>query len=152
MASIYEDNNTIEYKVSLYSPYEELTASLQPIYPGFLCQQSALEEVLPHLTADGTAERLIAVENSSYRGKTIYDRYEVGERVMLRIGRSGDVFLCAVQSDLAISIDDFVTSAGDGTLKPVGVTPLTGCVIGRAMETHLVGPAGSIDLMAVRIK
>jgi hypothetical protein len=149
--SAFLGNNTISYKVSLSSPFQELTCTAGPIYPGYLCEQVGSDSVSGHSIADEPAETMFAVENSQYRGKTIYDRYEVGERVMLRVCRKGDIILAAVASVQEIPINSYVTSAGYGPVHPKGIAPIGGSIVGVSIEAHAAAAPGNIDLIAIRI-
>lgn len=88
-------NNTIMVSVGADSPYLEGTTS-GTIYPGMLVERTLTpgEYHATNQTA-GEYSPLFAVENI-YQGKTVDDPYLAGERVMMRYGRTGDVFLTKV--------------------------------------------------------
>ena len=72
---------------------EALSASGSTIVPGDLVTLNAAGEVLEHATADGTAQKLIALTNLANAG-TIDDAYLAGETTRFGAAHSGqEVFM-----------------------------------------------------------
>ncbi len=100
--SPYIAENTIQLDVAHSSSYLEGIANSE-IYPGMLVQQEGVATPntwrhYQHAVAAGFTwtERVFAIENV-HEGKTIYDPYQIGDRLMMRVARPGDVFLTKIQ-------------------------------------------------------
>lgn len=134
MASPSVINNTIALSTGPFanSKFEEGICGSTTIYPGMLLIVSGAGTVHPHLTADGFAERLVAVENP-YAGGTIDTPYTVGVRVMMRIALPGDVFLMKYNGGTALTYGNPLSSNGDGWLRET-VTPATDWIVAASLE------------------
>ena len=123
------DNNTIQLGVSATSPYLERKCGVITD-PGMLLMLNSSNVFIPCTLADVDASTIFAVENY-YTGKGIDDQYAIGDRVFARHCRAGDRILAFLQDAATTSIGTFLTSAGDGTLKP---STVVGSVICTALE------------------
>ena len=112
-------NNTIALSVSPSSAFIESFAGFQ-LYPGMLITfgPSGSDKYWPSSEVGDEYSPTFAVENP-YEGKTIYDPYEAESRVMIRLGRTGDVFLTKVTDMLGANLlyGDRLISNGDGWFK-----------------------------------
>lgn len=130
-------DNTILLKVSEPSPHLEGLTATDGVYPGYLLEEFS-GGLRPHQSSYTAAAPIFAYENI-YKGQTIYDPYNSGDRIMSRYCRPGDVVLSWVTTtDLAgedISVGEFLASNGTGLLHSVNdgvVQP--GGIVGAALE------------------
>jgi hypothetical protein len=121
------DNNTIQLQIGITSPYKEFYAAVTAVTPGMLLKRLSEFDARTHNNAGGDAERLFAVENP-YQGGDIYTNYAVGDRMMCRICRPGDVVLAWVTNAVALPFGNFLQSNGDGTLTVSGTSNPEGIV------------------------
>lgn len=128
---------TVLLKGSLSEKSEESrVVSGATITPGMLVEYTttagvgpgARPDVQPHSTAGGYAENLFAIENSYKGGRAtatlgiegggIDDDYAAGDLCFLHLAQPGDEIYALVPGGAsAIILTDFLTSAGDGTVK-----------------------------------
>jgi len=137
-----EDNNIIALSMTL-PPLSGEFFALAQVRPGSLCRLikvtdgvMGVEEQEDVAVEDaGAYLPLFAVENG-YMGGTINDVYEIGERVMLRWGRPGDMVLARYDAD---TVDDvhtghYLVSGNDGTLRKLVIaTDKPGAVVGISL-------------------
>lgn len=125
--------NTIMLRVnSIGEKYSEGRCKTgKTIVPGMLIEKTVdtgypYHTLQPHATADGIARLLVAIELAlvadvpglAYSGGTIDDSYGAGDLVRYHLCMPGDVmFMLVAASAVAIIETDFLSSAGDGTLK-----------------------------------
>lgn len=130
---------------------EALSASGSSVVPGDLVEFNAAGEVQEHSTADGTAEKIIALANIS-NANTIDDAYVVGETVRLGAAHAGqEAFMTLATSQVATRLTPLVSN-GDGTLKinaAVGAAIIVGAIIGFPVEP--VTTTGATARIKVRI-
>ncbi len=130
---------------------ERLTASGSSVTPGDLVVLNAANEVLEHATADGTAQKLIALTNLA-TGGDIDTAYAVGETARFGAAHSGqEVFMTLATSQTATRITALVSN-GDGALKidaAIDATTITGAVIGYPIDP--VTTTGATARIKVRI-
>lgn len=86
------------------------------ITPGMLLAQNSDGKLIPHGSAGGPAERNYALEDA-LQGRTIDDNYAADELVGFVSGSPGDVVYALLSGGEIVTLDDFLTSNGDGTLK-----------------------------------
>lgn len=130
--------NTIVVLGDLWERSEEARAG-GTITPGMLLGQTttALTQpgehprVVAHATAGGAALPMFAKEmgamgvggtftsgDTEVSGGTIDDDYTIGDQVLIHVARPGDeIYALLVGHGTAIVLTDYLTSAGDGTLK-----------------------------------
>jgi hypothetical protein len=129
---------------------EALTASGSTVVPGDLVEFNAAGEVLEHSTADGVAEKLIALPNLPTAG-TIDDAYTAGVTARFGAFHSGqEVLMTLADSQTATRLTPLVSN-GDGTLKitTVDATTLAGAIVGFPIEP--VTTSGATARIKVRI-
>ena len=145
MAKPGKINNTIMVSVGADSPYLEGIAD-EIIYPGMLLTliNSVGHYSLAHGTGD-TYSPLFAVENP-YEGKGVDDPYAIGERMMMRYGRTGDIFLTKIAYS-AVSLvycGQPLISAGDthtaGWFKDVELAD-DGVPVGYCIDAEISSPS-----------
>ena len=107
--------NTI--KLKKYSDVIEEFVAASAIKPGMLVALDENGKVEPHGTAEGNAIPMFALEDE-LQGKTIDDVYVSGDPVQVWIAGRGDIVNAIAGAP--ISAGDFLVSAGNGKLKPVG--------------------------------
>lgn len=86
------------------------------ITPGMLVELTSLNTVIPHNTAGGWSDKLVAVENA-IAGDDFDHSYLAGEVVLYNACRPGDEVLLTVADGENISIGDDLESAGDGKVR-----------------------------------
>lgn len=120
--------NTID--LNGYAINKELL-SAGVITPGHLLVRDASGTVVVHATAGGRAEPIFAREDD-LQGNDLTVDYASGDRIqMLVFPPGGEVNALVAASAPAITVGDFLESAGDGTLRvPVDVADLTGTLTG----------------------
>lgn len=93
------------------------------IRPGDLLTRNSSGELIKHATAGGWAEKQFALEDA-LQGRTIADAYAAAERVTTLLAKPGDVVYAYLSGGEAITLDDFLTSNGDGCLKLASSTDI----------------------------
>jgi hypothetical protein len=142
-------NNTVQVAVSKKSKFLEPIA-FDEIYPGMLLAWIGEDLVRKHNVSSGVLEAIFATENV-YHGKTIFDPYPAGYRVMARLCRHGDEFIAWAAAGSSVNYADHLVSNGDGTLISI-VDPLTvteSAIVGVAAES--LGPVGSATRLKINI-
>ena len=109
--------------------------------------------------ADQTTQLPMFATEDELQGKTITDNYSANDIVQCWIPQRGEVVNAILTTSQTIVIGDYLTSAGDGTLKKYEATTLTGSdsgtsipdakVIGQAVQA--VTTTGSAARIKVRI-
>ena len=94
---------------------EELEAE-SAITPGMLIELTSSGTVQPHSTADGTAAKRFAKEDS-LQGKAIDDAYAADSPVQCLSFVQGEWVLAILADGEDIDIGDWLVSNGDGALK-----------------------------------
>lgn len=129
-----ESNNTIQLDISESSPRLEVEAGVETIVPGMLVEFWSPNKVKRHSVANGTVAKMFAVENV-YMGGAIDDAYALGDKVMIRFCRPGDLVLGWIADGMDMSQGEFLASNGDGMLQQAspGVTT-PGSVVGVSFK------------------
>lgn len=123
------------------------------ITPGHLLERSSATEFAVHASAGQNAAPLFAVE-AGFLGDDIDEAYADGERVYAHFAQPGDeVYALVAAAAPAIAVDDYLESAGDGTVRKVVASAATAesaraSIIGRAIEAVDNSAGGT----AVRIR
>jgi len=141
--------NSIPVRLIGQIAYEELNAAEAGIYPGMLCERVTVDTCRKNATAEKKAAVLVAVEDA-LQGKTVDDAYTSGTPVRLVQFRPGEEFHALIKAHQTISINEKITSAGDGTFKSgtdSGVDQ-SNCVV-EAMEA--LTDNASTQLIRVRV-
>jgi len=107
--------NTI--KLKKYSDVIEEFVAGVAITPGMLVALDSAGKVVPHGVASGNAIPMFALEDE-LQGKTIDDAYEADAPVQVWVAGRGDIVNAIAGAEIAAG--DFLVSAGNGKLKPVG--------------------------------
>ncbi len=102
------------------STWEEAIAAAA-IKCGYVCEKTTetaggVDMVQPHSNASNNAQMLIA-EEDALQGRSRATDYAIGERVFLRILKSGDKFLAKLKASENVAMNDALVSAGDGSLQ-----------------------------------
>ena len=129
---------------------EALTATGSTVTPGDLVEFTAAGEIQEHSTADGVAEKLVALPNLPVAG-TIDDAYTAGVTARFGAYHGGqEVLMTLAASQTATRLTPLVSN-GDGTLKiaTVDATTLVGAVVGYPVEP--VTTTGATARIKVRI-
>lgn len=134
--------NTVVLLGDLWERSEESRAG-GAITPGMLLgntttaltQPGEKPRVVAHATAGGAAEKKFAKEAGAYvggnmdvggasiSGGTIDDDYATGDTVFIHHAQPGDeIYAIVADGADAIVLSDYLTSAGDGTLKKAATT------------------------------
>jgi len=121
---------------------EGKVASGVTISPGMVVKRNTAGRWRPHNVLGGACSPIFAVADIWY-GKGIEDTYAAGEKIYLIYASGGDVIWAWLAASQSIVIGDFLTSNADGRLKKIGPTPVSGCIIGGALEaiTTVASPA-----------
>lgn len=125
------------------------------ITPGHLVAFGGANDLQVHSTAAGNARKAFAVENDLI-GNGIDDAYAAGDQVQYNVFRPGDeVYALVADGAPAISKNDALESAGDGTLRKI--TPGSSAtsaridgIIGYALEA--VDNSGGSSAARIRIE
>lgn len=86
------------------------------IKPGMLLAYGTDGLLVPHASAGGYAEKMVA-DIDSLRGLTIDDEYESGDVVFVLRLAPGDVVYGLIDNGVDMDIEDFMSSSGDGSVK-----------------------------------
>lgn len=100
----------------------------EAITPGHLVK--GVDTILKHATAGGVAMKNFAMERDEM-GKTIDDAYAINDTVKVGSFHAGMRVNALIASGQNITKDDFMESAGNGTLRKFA----SGTILGRALET-----------------
>lgn len=111
-------------------------AAGEAITPGHLVQGTTT--ILKHATAGADAARRFALEQDML-GKDIDEAYAVGDTVQVGAFKGGDAVNAIIASGQDIAADQYLESAGDGTLR----AHASGTRIARAKEAvdNSAGPS-----------
>ena len=131
--------NTI--KIKKYSDViEEITATAAAaITPGSLLELDSAGTVQAHSTAGGTVLPMFALEDE-LQGKGIDDNIAASNKIQVWIPGRGDQVYAILQDGEDVSIGDFLTSNGTGSLKKLtvdsagGLEPVNSPIVGVALE------------------
>ena len=131
--------NTI--KIKKYSDViEEITATAEAaITPGSLLELDSAGTVQAHSTAGGTVLPMFALEDE-LQGKGIDDNIAASNKIQVWIPGRGDQVYAILQDGEDVSIGDFLTSNGTGSLKKLtvdsagGLEPVNSPIVGVALE------------------
>jgi hypothetical protein len=119
------------------------------ITPGMLVKMDANGNYIPHNLAAGNAEKMWATEDA-LQGKTIEDDYAADDRVFLVCTEPGDIIYAILQDGQKVTPADFLTSAGDGTLKKAsGANVVVGVPL-ESLDLSGTESSGSSPRIAVR--
>lgn len=102
------------------------------ITPGMLIERDS-GTVQPHSTAGGGGNLMFANEYGM-TGGTIDDEYESGDQVVFNTYMPGSGIYALLDDGNDVSEDDFLISAGDGTLQLQGASS-TAVVVAQARES-----------------
>lgn len=99
------------------SRHEEYIAAV-PLLPGELLVRNSSNQVSPHATAGGVAERFIALEDA-LQGRTIDHAYAAGDLVAVGVMNPGDKVQARLDAGENVIIGDQLSSAGNGKFQKV---------------------------------
>ena len=108
--------------------YNEDGVAGEAITPGMLVK--GVDTITKHATAGGTAMKNFALERDEM-GKGVDDAYAIGDTVKVGSFHAGQRVLTLIASGQNITKDDFMESAGNGTLQKF----TSGTILARALET-----------------
>ena len=123
-------------------PLRKESVAAVAVTPGHLVERAAATTCQPHSTAGGPAVKSFALENDLV-GDGIDDDYDIGDTVQIGNFSVGEEVQAILTTSQTIAVDDYLESAGDGTLKvfePTVATDATdaevyrGNVVARAIE------------------
>lgn len=107
------------------------------ISPGHFVAVDASGTLVVHGTADANASKAIAVENEVF-GRGIDNNYVAGDMVLYEVLVPGsEVKAIVAVGTAAITVGDYLSSAGDGTVKPVAASAATS----QAQRAGIIGVA-----------
>jgi hypothetical protein len=115
-----------------------------------LLENDSNNQVKPHATEGGRAERLCAMEDA-LQGKIVSQLYASADIVTCGLPAVGTVMNMLIKDGETITIGEELVSGGDGTLKAADNLASSGLllpVIARAVEA--ISPSGAHALAAVR--
>lgn len=146
-------SNTIKLK-NYSDVFEEYKAD-SAITPGHLVELLATGKVAPHGPADVNAFPMFAVEDE-LQGKGIDNAYAAGDQVQCWIPGRGDVVNAILKDGENVGVGDFLTSAGDGTLKQTdfasSATEPGLAVIGQVVKACDMSGSSSLDPVGGRVQ
>jgi hypothetical protein len=90
----------------------------EDIYPGMLLLPNATDTIKSTLEGTRGTPLILAIEKGEI-GETIHDVYLDGEAVLTWSPQRGDLALLRVEAQSDISVGDFLTGAGDGTVRVI---------------------------------
>lgn len=108
----------------------------ETVTPGHLLEYGGSNDLQKHSTASGNAGRMFALENDLV-GDGIDDDYASGETVQFCIAKPGAKIYAWLAYGEDVSVDDYLESAGDGTLQEhtaIGSDVQVEAVVARATE------------------
>lgn len=148
-------SNTIRLKNYL-NVFEEMVAAAA-ITPGHLVEMDSDGKAAVHSDEDQNALPMFALEDE-LQGETITDAYSENDQVPVWIPTRGDQVYAILAESENVAIGDFLSSAGDGTLKKhvedaesAGLLTVYGKqIIGQAIEAvHADGATARIKVRIV---
>ncbi len=102
--------------IQLQGPYQRIEKDAgDTIKPGMLVAGNSDDELIPHGTEGGVAERLFAVEDT-LQGDDITDSYSSGDKVQANSQVKGNRVQAWLKAGADYDINTILISAGDGTL------------------------------------
>ncbi|MEE9356513.1 MAG: hypothetical protein V3U75_13060 [Methylococcaceae bacterium] len=107
--------NTIVVK-GFNEPVREEFVAAAVITPGHLIEQIAAGTVQAHAVAEGSAEKMFAVEDD-HQGNDIDDNYSALDRVQCWIAQRGDLVYAWLANGETAVIGSKLSSNGDGALR-----------------------------------
>ncbi len=144
-------------RIHAKGPYvhEENVANSALIYPGFLIERDANDEVAPHDVFGGVTEAMFA-EEDALQGRGISTIYDDDSIVSSILPGKGSCIRAMIKDGEDISIGDALISNGDGTLVSTTLEEsgdlITQHIIAFACEAlDLTGSAPDNGLCEVRI-
>lgn len=128
-------------------------ATAVAITPGLLIERTSAGLVQAHSTAGGPTEKLFALEDAE-QGKGIDDAYAISVPIKTWKPTPGDRVYAEHDptSGGALTIGEFVESAGDGTVRGYtgqasgGAVEATNSIIGVAIATAAAGARALIEI------
>lgn len=111
------------------------------IRPGDLIDVNSSGKVVKHPTAGGWAEKAFALEDA-LQGRSIDDNYAADELVSFTICKPGDIVYAWLSGGEVTTLDDFLTSNGDGALK---VASSTDQRIAKVLEAVDASDSNDVD-------
>jgi hypothetical protein len=148
--------NTILITVNgAHRPLFEFKAD-EALTPGELVRFDADDELEPHGTANGVAQKIFVVENPYAplnNTKAIDQDYALGDSARVVYGQPGDVIYAWLKNGVNAAKGDVLTSDGAGALqKPtVDATLLAGSVVAFADEDKDNSAGGARVRIKVRV-
>lgn len=138
--------NTVKLKDYLHVVEEYPAAAA--ITPGMLVEVTAANEVQAHSTDNGEALTMLAGEDE-FQGKTINDAYAANERVQCWLPQRGDMAYAILTDNQVVAVGDWLTSAGNGTVRKYVPATDAANLVGQAVEA--VTTSGATGRIIVRI-
>jgi hypothetical protein len=126
--------------------YQEEARAGEALLPGHLINVASTGKVVKHAVYGGVAEKAFALEDA-LQGREIGDAFAEDELVPFIIAQPGDVIYAFLAAGEVTTLDDYLTSDGNGALA---VAAGTNVVIAKALEA--VGSEASSASADVRIK
>ncbi len=131
----------------------QTVATAVAIVPGYLIERTSAGLVQAHSTAGGPAEKLFAIEDAE-QGKGIDDAYAVSVPIKTWKPVPGERVYAEhdTTSGGALTIGEFVESAGDGTVRGYtaqasgGAVEAANSIIGVALEAAVAGARVIIEI------
>jgi len=123
-----------------YGVHEEARAG-GAIRPGDLIDQASTGKMLKHPTAGGWAEKAFALEDA-LQGNGIDDNYATDDLVSFTICKPGDIVYAWLSGGETVTLDDFLTSNGDGALKVASSTDIR---IAKPLEAVDASDSNDVD-------
>jgi len=132
---------------------DQVVSTAVAITPGHLLERTSAGLVQKHSTAGGPVEKIFALEDD-YQGKGISDAYAVSVPIHVWKPTPGDRVYAIHDSTSggALTIGEFVESAGDGTVRGYtgqasgGAAEATNSIIGVALEAAAEGARVLIEI------
>jgi hypothetical protein len=111
--------SSVRLKISDATRYDEgRVATGATIKAGMLIKRDSSGTYIPHGTADGPCERLIATEDVNVlRGKGIDDDYVAGDLVGFLCCLPGDEVFMFTKDEQNFANGDYLVSGGDGSVQ-----------------------------------
>jgi hypothetical protein len=147
-------SNTIKLKNYL-NVFEEFVANAG-ITPGHLVEVMSTGKVRVHTTAEGNVLPMFAIEDE-LQGNDIDTAYVAADQVQVWIPTRGDIVNAILADEENVAIGDFLTSAGDGTLKKydpaasAAVIENPALIVGVAVSALNLSSSSAATIAATRI-
>lgn len=126
--------NTIVLIGDLHRYRDERRAAVDAdILPGMLVETNSSDLLVPHSDAGGWSSKMFAIEDS-YQGRTVDTVYADGDLVQIHRAQPGDKIQAILAGEQVITVDDFLTSNGDGTLKLAATTDIRVAKAAEALD------------------